>query len=219
MLHGLQEPPSAMRLLGLLAYYAVAVGAVATSDRGYCSARLELFFRAALDRSGDGQLSLQELHLARTASAHGETPPLAASDAAGFMQRADASGDGSLSFWELCTALGGGRPATSGTASALDGQVKLSLTGRAGEMRVSFVTKQPLQGRVAVSVANGLNTTVAATTSHYTVPKREWEPQVHTSNPQQLDYRNVSDRLLMFSGRAMVATSTQVRTQLIPTTP
>ena len=152
-----------------------------------CNARLQDFFRTALDRNADGALSLSEIHLMRTATAHGDgTPPLAASDALSFLRNADTmTRDGSISFWELCIALDSARgfdcgaSSAYGSANALDGQVHLSLTGVEGEMRVTFVTKQPLADpcvMVSVADAGPNSSTVPAATTHYTVPKRAWEP-------------------------------------------
>ena len=103
-----------------------------------CNARMQDFFRTALDRNADGGLSLSEIHLMRTVTAHGDgMPPLAASDALSFLHNADTKNrDGSISFWELCTALDSARGSDCvgasgayGSANALDGQVHLSLTG------------------------------------------------------------------------------------------
>ncbi len=177
------NPAAPFLFLLLLSLGICMASALSSSAPAHCHARLQEFFSGALDRNGDGMLSLREVHLMRTATAHGEqTPPLAASDAASFLHNADTHpADGSISFWEFCNALDG-RPTSnaagySGSANALDGQVHLSLTGAAGEMRVTFVTKEPLtRGIVSVSMPGAGNTTVLATTTHYTVPKRAWEP-------------------------------------------
>jgi hypothetical protein len=120
----------------------------------------------------------------RTVTAHGDkTPPLPSSDATNFLRNADTSPtDGTINFLEFCNALDGdsmGTVATSEGGGALDGQMHLSLTGADGEIRVTFVTKEPLiRAVVTVSTTNAESNavTVPAITSHYTVPKRAWEP-------------------------------------------
>ena len=148
------------------------------------------FFSSALDRDGDGQLSLRELYLLRSMTSHSTSPSLASTGSAELAANADADGDGFLSLQEF---WGGGGSSSLAQPQApnatLDGQVHLALTGVASQMRVSWVTHEayrPGSATVDVSIVGTRHPSVIATTAKYTVPKREWDPDgsggfIHTA--------------------------------------